>query len=250
MFFALSNRKSNTIAPGNATLNDGIAYVNMISDTQVEIVTQSGTRYVLDETSESIGTNNNLYVYDEINGGPSFARIARGDKGVRFVQFVLGPTLNKNLVRANGYYGYPTPVANLPATANYSRQDGGTLFLSDGRRLFGGRVNLSADFTNNNISGTVFDNFNKPSSVVNAQVTLNNGTLSNTGVIGGNNLTMVMTNSNTPILNLQSGSGNVTGQIVGTNADRAIGNFSGTMTVVTAGGTTNESYNGVFQGDK
>ena len=69
-------------------------------------------------------------------------------------------------------------------------------------------------------------------------------------VIGGNNLTMVMTNSNTPILNLQSGSGNVTGQIVGTNADRAIGNFSGTMTVVTAGGTTNESYNGVFQGDK
>lgn len=169
-------------------------------------------------------------------------------------------------LKSDFYYGWKTSPATIPITgsAKYLNVIGGTLYLSDGRRLFGGRVELNADFAKSTVDGILFRNLLKGdpgNQLMKVQVDLAGGQLGPDGTITGGSVTINPTNfsdnrnSFDPAYTNLDGapfiqSSQIAGELVGPAANALIGAYEMKGTVTRGGISETISAHGSFNGNR
>ena len=167
-------------------------------------------------------------------------------------------------LKSNLNYGWRADSANLPNSgkARFESPDGGTLFMSDGRRLFGGTVELNVDFGASRVDGTLFKNFNKGdpgNQLMEAEVLVNNASIAGDGTISGGTISINPTNfldkrnSFDPAYNNYDGAPNIAssslqGEFTGTFPEAVVGGYGMKGTISRASAIENFEASGVFTG--
>lgn len=253
----------------------------------------SGTvSYFLDEQDETIAyvanenadgsINSSKYVFDgkDADGldiyleeeGSGRLEVRRHPTGWIWGR-VFGKTGAGFDLRGNFATGWPVARDTLTplGTATYNTFRSADLYLSDGRTLFGGDVDLTANFNTNTVSGVVFRRIGPVGDFqrLSAEVTVTNGRIASDGSVTmeGNNLTFTQFEDLTdqvPYLDSvppssivkYSGTTNVTesklnGQFVGDlDSSTIVGNYSGRVTVgVEGGGSEQLDFSGIFRAE-
>jgi len=228
--------------------------------------------YDLVGTPERSGTGSGeriYYRYEDSNTN-EFVEIFRFVSGTNFGRFreIEFEVLEDR--RANFFYGWPINRSELPVGGefNYALSGGADLMLSDGRRLFGGDVDLTADFSNNKINGVLFsrDGTGPGRQRLTATVEVNGADINTDGSIdGSNNVTFTefidLSATTDPYANVEvqpphyTGIGvsesTVSGQFVGANPDSVIGRYDGSAQVILSDGSTDQiDFGGTFRGNR
>jgi len=220
-------------------------------DAIITLITSEGRRLTYEVDSKTQRGRFEQFEYLEQTDGTSL-RIRRFDSGIRDGFFKLGDPNSPSDIRADFVFGFRTLAEDLPpATANYTSQGDGTLWISNGQRLFSGDTNLDADFTSNKITGTLFDNTRVGANVngFEAIVTLTDGVIRDDGSISGNQSTeFTLIDATNPVVgSITNGNSGVAGGFYGAEAAEVGGVFNGEATVSQTGlGTNDFKYTGKF----
>lgn len=234
-FFAQSERDpTGNRRPGRAEVSSGIATFYSENPGEMTLVTPSGVRYVFEENGPPVGGVR--YQYSEKNGGTNTLEIERHGSDGHYSIFKIGEIDQVADVRATLHYGWRTSPSVIQASsgvATYFRSGGGQLFLSDGRRIFGGSTTLAVDFANNRIDGTLMDNRGNRQFNLESLVTVTNASLNADGTVTGNGgISVVLDDNNDPMtLNGPVTNDKVSGQFYGANADQVSGIFEGEVDI-------------------
>ena len=167
------------------------------------------------------------------------------------------------------FAGWPINGSDLPSggTATYTAQESAVLFLNDGRRLFGGEVDLTADFGARTLNGRVFDNTWQTSvggfQGLYATVEVNNAQIDNANatISGADNVNFTFFNDFRSTEQLETGqthvdfdgpptvtSAELVGEFVGTSPISVIGAFGMDGTISRGGQSEAFAAHGVFRG--
>ncbi len=263
---SLPNLRVRPFAEGNTEVShDEIGvYVDESNERVVNVVTPSGTASytvvsgpVLIRTSPTIvyewiyqsDQGDRLQIHRN-NAGGIWGRIYGNETEV------FSPTFTQHRIRGNFLYGWPIDlnVAATGAVGGIATFTGaGDLYTSDGRRMFGGTTNLTANFNNNTISGDLFRATGDPDNQEMAPtVTLTNGTMMSDGTISATNgiqFTSVNGTGADPISSISVSSSTLSGRFVGNASYReAIGSFGGSGTAIKGSGNEPISFSGLFRG--
>ena len=238
--------------PGRAELSTGKVTLYSTAGGEMVVVLGSGVEYVFKEASQSTRADGNIdYVYAEKDKPTSTNSllIRRGLNGARYGYFLIDPVGTVSPTRATFHYGWKTPPASMPSTgmATYSSPEGGQLYTTDGRRIFGRPTSIDVDFANNRLSGDLFDNTGTPDFHLEAKVSVNNVPIDANGAFSAGTVTATFTDSLDPISTTGTVTGTAEGQFYGPAADALTGIFEGSVPITQpSAGASTFGFNGVF----
>lgn len=239
-------------------------YVDETNSRVVNVVTSSGTASYNVVSGPTLIRTSPTIVYEWIYESSQGDRlqIHRNDAGGAWGRIygseteVFSPTFTQHRIRGNFLYGWPIDlnVAATGAVGGVATFTGaGDLYTSDGRRMFGGTTELTADFNTNTISGDLFRASGDPDNQEMAPtVTLTNGIMASDGTISATNgvqFTSVNGTGADPISSISVSNSTLSGRFVGNSSYReAIGSFGGTGTATKGSGNEAISFSGLFRG--